>query len=324
MATTITQREILRRRTLEEKTSDPLTRLCRHPILSNEETYRLIRQSRRDTCTACAKGKRRAECAKCDTIRSQGRHAFEHLGRHNAKLVVKIARRHQWSGLPIEDLVNEGFCGLTIGLRKFDPDRGLALSTYVSWWIRHAILRYISDNARLVRVPVHALELISKMRRVMRRIYALEGKEHPSPEEIRDALGMKRDAGSTKNVRMLLQQMSSRHSSLDATLATNSDGSDGLTKYLDLVPAREPTPEEALLSARREQLIPRLLDESGLKPIERIVLMRRFGIGNDEDETLKEIGDGYNLSRERIRQLQESALDKLRHRLRGVTSLDDV
>jgi RNA polymerase primary sigma factor len=224
--------------------------------------------------------------------------------RANLRLVVTMARRFNRGRMSLPDLIQEGNIGLMKAVDRFDPRRGFRFSTYGSWWIRHAISRALADKGREVRVPVHMLELHHKLTRVRREFEAKEGRP-PDDEE----LGRAADVALDKIERMR-QCLLDQGPSLDMPLSEE----DGRTHADLLEDDSMPTPGERLQQAA---LGNKVLEFMGrLPPIEADVLRKRFGLDQDAPMTLREIGEQYSLSRERIRQLQEQALGKIRRELR--------
>ncbi len=229
------------------------------------------------------------------------KHAFV---RANLRLVVTMARRYAHGRMALPDLIQEGNIGLLKAVDRFDPDRGYRFSTYASWWIRHAISRAVADKAREVRVPVHMLDVHNKLRRTKQRFEVLQGRE-PGDEELAENAEVPLD-----RVRRLRMCLLDQAPSLDSPLS----GNDARTAGELLEDESTPQPLDGIQSRVMDAKIRELVDR--LPTIEADVLRRRFGLDESEPMTLREIGELYSLSRERIRQLQEQALGKIRRELR--------
>jgi RNA polymerase primary sigma factor len=232
------------------------------------------------------------------------RHAKNRFVKSNQRLVVSIARRFNHGRMPLQDLIQEGNIGLMKAVDRFDHTKGFRFSTYGSWWIRHAISRAIADKGRAVRLPVHMIDAYHKVSKARRELETLNGRE-PTHDELAKHTGLAA-AKIAKMDTLLLDQPVS----LDRSVS-EQDG----RKVVDFLEDEDTEmPGETLeADALNEQV---KLVITALRPIEADILRKRFGLESDEELTLKEIGEQYSLSRERIRQLQEQALGKIRRELR--------
>jgi RNA polymerase primary sigma factor len=235
-----------------------------------------------------------------DGIEREAEQAESHLIKANLRLVVSVAKKHVNRGMSLLDLIQEGNIGLIKAVGKFDYRRGYKFSTYATWWIRQAITRAIADQARTIRVPVHMIEVINHLRQVTQRLVQEYGRQ-PSSKEI----GVEMDM-SPEKVRKIIKA-TQPPMSLEAPIG--EEGDSNLGDFIE--DSNMLSPSE---SASR-QLLKEQIDEvlQTLAPRERRILQLRFGLEGGHCRTLEEVGKEFNVTRERIRQIEAKAIRKLRH-----------
>ena len=244
------------------------------------------------------------ELAMARRIAAGDRDAEQRMIEANLRLVVKIARRYGNRGLPLLDLIEEGNLGLMRAVSKFQPDRGCRFSTYATWWIRQAIVRALSNQARLIRLPVHMEQLLSRYTRTKRELTQRLGRA-PSLREIAEAMEVPVDQLRE------LEEVARAPVSIETPVGKDAKG-----VLADLLEQPPPDPAERIEALLKERPSLKLLLDD-LSPSERTVVELRFGLGDEEPLTLEAIGQRMRRTRERIRQIEGSALKKLRARFQA-------
>lgn len=238
-------------------------------------------------------------------IRKGDRKALERLTKANLRFVVSVAKQYQNKGLSLPDLINEGNLGLIKAAEKFDETRGFKFISYAVWWIRQSILQAIAEQSRIVRLPLNLVGSVNRIARELNK-FEQENERRPSVEEMADRIDLPEEKIADA------MKMNTHHVSMDAPFAEGDDNS-----LLDILPNNDsPATDNELDMESLRAEISRALDI--LNDREKKVIKAFFGIGTSE-MTLEEIGDKYNLTRERVRQIKEKAIRRLRHNTKSKT-----
>jgi len=232
-------------------------------------------------------------------IRRGDKQAREQMITANLRLVVKMARSYQGMGLPLLDLINEGNIGLMKGVERFDPEKGVKLSSYASWWIKQAMRRALSNTSKTIRLPVHVVDKLTQVRKAESKLHEIFGRV-PTDEEIADDLGL--------NVRRIRQYREASWAPVSLDSPLSADDSTAISEQV--ADANATAPFEALARNSDNQLVQEIL--ATLDERESRILAMRFGLDDGQPKTLEEVGACLGVTRERIRQIQEQALQKMR------------
>ncbi|MGE5411729.1 MAG: RNA polymerase sigma factor RpoD/SigA [Clostridiales bacterium] len=234
-------------------------------------------------------------------IKQGDQRALEKLVQANLRFVVSVAKQYQNQGLSLGDLINEGNLGLIKAAKRFDETKGFKFISYAVWWIRQSILQALAEHSRIVRLPLNRIGSLNKISKAFNNLEQTYERD-PSPEELAKELDM--DVDEVKYA----MEISGRQVSVDAPFASGEDSNN----LLDVIPNdQQPTPDHSLMSQSLKEEIERVL--STLSEREATVLKYYFGIGTETCLTLEDLGEKLNLTRERVRQIKEKAIRRLRH-----------
>jgi len=237
-------------------------------------------------------------------MRKGDEEARKKLTMSNLRLVVSIAKKYLYYGLPLLDLIEEGNLGLLKAVDRYDPERKCKFSTYATWWIRQAVTRALSNYGRTIRVPVYVTDNIAKYKRAAQRLYEQKGRE-PSVEEVADELGIEYEDA------LKLHEYTLGVPSLESLVYLEEDG-----EMVGAQVAQEPgTEEDVVARILRSQRLNQLMEQ--LTPRESGILRHRYGLDDGETHTLEETGKQFNLTRERIRQIENEVIGKLKQYVAG-------
>ena len=233
-------------------------------------------------------------------IKKGDKKALDSLVKANLRFAVRVARKYQNQCLPLSELISEGNIGLIKAAKRFDEKKNFKFISYAVWWIRQSILRALADRSRITRIPLHRIGVIHRVRTTQNRLEQ-KYRRQPSADEIAQAMGVQREEVLT------IQSIGNRAVSLDSPVK-DEDGSDLIDILRD---ENQEMPDNRLIEITRQEGVKRILD--GLEERERDVLKLYFGLGVETTHTLDEIGSQLNLSRERVRQIKEKAIHRLKH-----------
>jgi len=235
-------------------------------------------------------------------IKKGDRTALEKLTKANLRFVVSVAKQYQNQGLSLPDLINEGNLGLIKAAEKFDETRGFKFISYAVWWIRQSILQALAEQSRIVRLPLNQVGSLNKINKAFSK-FEQENERTPSPEELADVLELPKEKVTDT------LKVSGRHVSVDAPFQNGDDNKNNLLDVM--VNEEQPSPDINLMSESLKNEVANVL--STLSEKEADVLKLYFGINSERSATLEEIGERFNLTRERVRQIKEKAIRSLRH-----------
>ena len=228
--------------------------------------------------------------------------ARERLINSNLRFVVSVAKKFKGQGMPLEDLINEGNIGLMTAVDKFEPEKGYHFISYAVWWVRQAILKALAEQSRPVRLPLNRSNELIQIVRAKNELIHKKGISDPSSEQIAEATGL--EASLVKSLMEVTRDMIS----FDSPIKGDKDGE---SSYFDFVEDKSQSPENDMVNHMMEKDIKSLLSILGDK--ERDIIEKRYGFNGNEPMSLKAIGDEYNLTKERIRQIEKAALQKLKN-----------
>ena len=289
------------------------------PLLSITRELELSRSvqeglSAERTLDAIKNGRKKAtpeELEQLEIAAAEGQESCDILTESNLRLVVSIAKKFLGRGMQFQDLIQEGNMGLMKAVKKFDHTRGFKFSTYATWWIKQAITRAIADQARTIRIPVHMVETINRMVRTQRKL-TQDLRREPTPQEIADEMGI-----SVEKVQQI-QKIAQEPVSLETPVGEEDDSTLGdFVHDIDM-----PNPLEYTMNEKFKEEIDKFLKE--LTPREEKVIRLRYGLIDGRSRTLEEVGKEFNVTRERIRQIEAKALRKLKHPNRSKKLLDFI
>ena len=235
-------------------------------------------------------------------IKRGNKQAREQMIKANLRLVVKIARHYEGLGLPLLDLVNEGNIGLMKGVERFDPKKGAKLSTYASWWIKQSIKRALANQSKTIRLPVHVVDKLAHIRRAEVKLRETLDRE-PTDEEVADDLGL--------NPRRIRQYREASRAPVSLDLPVGADDETSISEVV--ADANAAAPFDQIVRDNDNELVEEVL--ATLDRRESKILAMRFGLDDGRPKTLEEVGEHFGITRERIRQIQEQALQKMRVRI---------